>query len=199
MYDALALLNELDQKQVEWVFDTGMTSRFGAGAPIIREGIDPDALYFVMEGLVGIYVSSIGNSCLANLGPGEILGDISFIGDIPASASVVAVENSHLLAISRTDLEAKLNEDPDFAARLYKTFAIISSKRLRERERTFGRMFDAKTDDGLKHTPVWERISCALGGLKSFFKEGDMELLKSSRQGRADSALFLTNVFLIYR
>ncbi|HEB32501.1 MAG TPA: cyclic nucleotide-binding domain-containing protein [Spirochaetes bacterium] len=152
-----------------------------------------------MEGLVGIYVSSIGNSCLANLGPGEILGDISFIGDIPASASVVAVENSHLLAISRTDLEAKLNEDPDFAARLYKTFAIISSKRLRERERTFGRMFDAKTDDGLKHTPVWERISCALGGLKSFFKEGDMELLKSSRQGRADSALFLTNVFLIYR
>ena len=71
-----------------------------------------------MEGLVGIYVSSIGNSCLANLGPGEILGDISFIGDIPASASVVAVENSHLLAISRTDLEAKINEINELNAKI---------------------------------------------------------------------------------
>ena len=53
MYDALALLNELDQKQVEWIFDTGMTSRFGAGAPIIREGIDPDALYFGMKAQYG--------------------------------------------------------------------------------------------------------------------------------------------------
>jgi CRP-like cAMP-binding protein len=177
MHDALALLNELDQAQVEWFFNTGHTQRFKAGAPIIREGIDPGALYIVMEGLVGIYVSSVGNSCLATLGPGEMLGDISFLEEIPASASVIAVEESNLLSISRKDLESKLKEDHDFASRIYKTFAIISSKRLRERERTYGRMFESKTVDKLEKTPVWERISGVLGDLKELLQKADREAL----------------------
>jgi CRP-like cAMP-binding protein len=87
MYDALTLLNELDQDHIEWIFAAGVTRKFPAHTPIIMEGVQPEALYFVMEGLVGIYVSSMGDKRIAQLGPGEILGDISFLEDIPASAS----------------------------------------------------------------------------------------------------------------
>ncbi len=179
MHDALTLLNELDQDHVEWIFETGLTKQFPANAPIIREGVDPEALYFVMEGLVGIYVSSIGDNCIAKLGPGEILGDISFLEDIPASASVIAIENSNLLVIPRNRIESKLKEDPQFAARLYKTFAVIASRRLRLREDTFGRMLQVKNVDIQTNLPAWERVSGVVDTFKELIQRADKEALKN--------------------
>lgn len=179
MHDALTLLNELDQDQVKWIFDIGLSQQFPAGTPIIREGGDPDALYFVMEGLVGIYVSSVGDRCLAKLGPGEILGDISFLEGIQASASVVAIENSYLLVIPREKLDSKLKEDSEFSARLYRTFAVIACKRLRERERTYGHLLQSRAFNGHVITPAWERISGAVDEFKKLIQMADKEALKN--------------------
>ena len=103
MHDAIALLSELGQGNIDWIFDTGVTQQVNANEVIIKEGKDPDALYFVLEGVVGIYVSSLGDEQLTVLGPGEILGEMSFLEDRPASASVVTLENSLLLALPRDE------------------------------------------------------------------------------------------------
>ena len=91
MFEALSLLNELEDADVKWIFDAGQEQQVIANTVIIQEGTDPKALYFVLEGLVGITVSSAGNRQLATLGPGELLGEISFIENRHASATVTAV------------------------------------------------------------------------------------------------------------
>ena len=179
MHDAIALLSELGQGNIDWIFDTGVTQQVNANEVIIKEGKDPDALYFVLEGVVGIYVSSLGDEQLTVLGPGEILGEMSFLEDRPASASVVTLENSLLLALPRDKLQAKLKEDSDFAARLYKSFATLASKRLRERVGTLSSMIQAKAADKYATTGVWQRISNAIQNFKGLIEMADREALKS--------------------
>ncbi len=179
MHDAIALLSELGQSDIDWIFDTGVTQHENANEVIIRERKDPDALYFVLEGVVGIYVSILGDKQLAILGPGEILGEMSLLEDRPASASVVTLENSLLLALPRDKLQVKLKEDSGFAARLYKSFAILASKRLRERVDTLGRMIQAKAGDVYETTAVWQRISNAIHNFKELMEIADREALKN--------------------
>lgn len=179
MHDAIALLSELDQSDIDWIFDTGMTQHEEANKVIIREGKDPEALYFVLKGVVGIYISSLGDKQLAILGPGEILGEMSFLENRPASASVVTLENSLLLVLPRDNLQVKLKEDSDFSARLYKSFAILASKRLRERVGTLCNMVHAKVGDTYETTGVWQRISNAVQNIKELIDMTDREALKN--------------------
>jgi len=158
MRDAIELLGDLAQKDVDWIFETGNTQRVTAEEVIINEGTELAYLYLVLEGLVGIYISAINGKQLAALGSGEILGEISFLGDLPTTASVVALEDTVLLALSRDKLEDKLSEDPEFAARLYKSFAILASKRLVETVGALGKLIEAKADDKDPVQIVWRRI-----------------------------------------
>ena len=57
---------------------------------------------------------------VGQLGPGEVIGEISWLDRKPVSASVRAVETSAVMALSTAMLERKLAEDPVFAARLFR-------------------------------------------------------------------------------
>jgi len=179
MRDAIELLGDLAQKDVDWIFETGNTQRVTAEEVIINEGTELAYLYLVLEGLVGIYISAIHGKQLAALGSGEILGEISFLGDLPTTASVVALEDTVLLALSRDKLEDKLSEDPEFAARLYKSFAILASKRLVETVGALGKLIEAKADDKDPVQIVWRRISYAIEQFKDLMQFADREALKN--------------------
>ena len=65
---------------------------------------------------------------------GELLGETSMLIDEQkyASASIKAITQMDLLAISRNTLYEKINEDYDFAIRFYKGLAIMLSQRSRD-------------------------------------------------------------------
>ena len=179
MYDAFTLLNEFDQDHVEWIFNTGLPQMFAPNTPLIREGVQPEALYIIMEGLVGIFVAFMGDMCIARLGPGELLGDISFLENIPASAPVIAMENTNMLIIPREDLDSKLTEDPEFSARLFKALAVISNRRLRMRERAFGRVLQERDHGGSVVVSMWQKISDRMNEFKTLIQDADREALKN--------------------
>jgi len=77
---------------------------------IVNEGGGGEFIYFVLEGLLGVYTASLGEREIARLGPGQIFGEMSYLEDRPASATVKTLEESHLLAIRTEDLEAKLGQ-----------------------------------------------------------------------------------------
>src|SRR5438552_3199797 len=104
MQEALGLLSELTQSDIDWILEQGAEQQVIANTLIIREGERPDAIFFVLEGLVGIEVDALNGRLLARRGPGELLGEISFLDGKTASATVKAVENSLLLALSRAQL-----------------------------------------------------------------------------------------------
>jgi len=68
---------------------------------------------------------------VASLGSGEMLGEISLVDESPPSATVVVVEPSHVLHVPRSTLNAKLDADSAFAARLYRAIAMFLSIRMR--------------------------------------------------------------------
>lgn len=178
MHDGLALLSELNDSDISAILESSQEQQVIANEVIIKEGTHPENLYVVLSGLVGIYVSSVGERRLATLGPGELLGEISYIEDSTASATVMAIENSLLLVLSRMSLDARMAEDPFFASRLNKSFALISSRRLRERVNTLGRLLKGKSAEEKAVEDRWGLIAKALDAFKELMQMIDRESIK---------------------
>ncbi|MEJ2246331.1 MAG: cyclic nucleotide-binding domain-containing protein [Acidobacteriota bacterium] len=196
MQDGLALVSELNEEDVSWIMETGHEQQALANTVIISEGSRPESIFLLLSGLAGIHIFSISDSRLASLGPGEILGEISFLEDIPASATVIAVENSLLLALPRSALETRIANDSAFAARLYKSFALISSKRLRFRVETLGQMRhnEAFLESALQGR--YKPIAAKLAAFKDLMHKLDREALKKSSNLSDDLAMELPVRFM---
>ena len=66
-----------------------------------------------------------GQSKLADLSAGEMVGEISLIDSRPPTATVTATEPSVLLRVSQSAINARLRSDQAFASRLYKAIAVF--------------------------------------------------------------------------
>ena len=135
MRKVLFIFGELSDNDVDWMMAAGKREQIPPGAVLIQEGKPVEALYIVLEGLLRVSVESAGSRELARLGSGEIIGEMSFVDARPPSATVKALENSTVLSIPRSQLAAKLEREPDFAARFYRALAIFLSSRLREMDK----------------------------------------------------------------
>lgn len=88
---------------------------------IVREGGPADAAFLVMDGLVAVRhkdpVSAV-EFVLAELGSGEMFGEMALMTGKPRTASVVAVEQTTCAVLERTDFERMLREHPNIALAL---------------------------------------------------------------------------------
>jgi extracellular factor (EF) 3-hydroxypalmitic acid methyl ester biosynthesis protein len=177
--EALHLLSELSDEDAAWLLENGVEQQVIANTLLIREGERPEALYIVLDGLVRVEVEVLGQVVLAHPGPGELIGEISFLDGGPASATVTAAENSLLLVLSRKMLERKLADDPPFAARFYRACALILSQRLRDR--TAGAGIEIR-EGALRQSAlaeVWDRVSEPVERLKALLRKADQQAIRN--------------------
>jgi len=155
------LLSALEESDHEWIFTTGSEQPTPAGAVIVTEGVRGEFIYFVLDGLFAVSSAALGGREIARLGPGQIFGEMSFLEDRPTSATISAIEDSRVLAVSRDQLEARLAAAPGMAARFYKALAVIAAGRLRELLGTLARWMEA--EDRLPVAPEvlerWQQIA----------------------------------------
>ena len=131
MRKVLFLLGELSDLDVEWLTARGKKERVTAGTILIREGKQIDAMYVLLEGRLSVWIDDRGKRELAQLGAGEVVGEMSFVDARPPSATVEAMSDSVVLTIRRSELQEKLKNDTAFAARFYRALAGFLSDRLR--------------------------------------------------------------------
>jgi hypothetical protein len=169
MHDALSLLSGLTDADIDWLLQVGKERAVAAGATIIAEGSTPTELYFVLGGMAELRIAALGETRVATLGPGELLGEISWLEERSASATVLALETVRVLAVARDVLARRGDDDPAFAARLYRAFARVIARRLRERVPAWGRSAEAPSIDDER----WRRLSQPLERFKAAIRDAD--------------------------
>lgn len=132
MRKALLFLGILDDTDLDWMIDAGTTRLVPAGARLIAQGEPVQQLFVVLDGSFRVTVDEpTGRPVdIAVLRSGEIVGEISFVDSRPPSASVMANEDSLVLAVPASALRERL-EQPAFASRFYRAIAMFLADRLR--------------------------------------------------------------------
>jgi CRP/FNR family cyclic AMP-dependent transcriptional regulator len=103
------------------------------GDIIIEENSLGQGLYLIIKGKVNVFREESGTKkTLAILEAGEIFGEMSLIQDMLTSASVSAIGETALLKIDKIDLEQLMESNHLFAAKIYRSFCIVLSERLRK-------------------------------------------------------------------
>ena len=105
---------------------------FVPGETIVREGTTGREVYIIMEGLVEV-VKGQGQAetVLAQHGPGQLLGEMSFIEGQPRFATIRALQPTTLLELPESAMQALMLEQPHLLLRTTQTI----SARLRNSDR----------------------------------------------------------------
>ncbi|MEQ9639152.1 MAG: cyclic nucleotide-binding domain-containing protein [Alphaproteobacteria bacterium] len=130
MRKALYILGDLDDGDVGWLAENGRRITSQPGETLIQAGQPIDTLYVVLDGRLSVVIGR--DVTIAEVGAGDILGEMSFVEKRPPSVSVVARAESRLLAVSQASLREALKREPAFAARFYRALAVFLSDRLRD-------------------------------------------------------------------
>lgn len=179
MFDALTFLKDLDDRDVQWILDDSHERQVIIGTRILEAGKSPDALYVVLQGLVGVSITSADHSYIAKLGPGELLGEISLLEGTPATSNVTAVENSLLLVLPKARLNEQLVADVGFASRWNRAVALVLSRRLRERVLVLTEQLRMKEQRSAVVDAAWEPAVAAIQEFKKFMHDVDQEIIKN--------------------
>jgi CRP-like cAMP-binding protein len=110
--------------------------RIAEGAYLIRAGELDSSLFAIEDGHLDILGFDDGKpTVLATVGPGDVLGEVSFIDDSPRAVSVKAGEETSIRVWDKRTLSEALAFEPQLLAK----FSVAMSELLVERLRDMSR------------------------------------------------------------
>lgn len=129
MLASLPLFQGLDPAQLAILAGLSRRRTVAAGTVLMTADETGSVAYVILDGTVKIHVQQAdgGEVILGIRGPGELLGEMSLLDRQTHSASVIAQETCHLLAIDSASFLRTLEEMPS----LYRNLVRILSRRLR--------------------------------------------------------------------
>lgn len=109
------VFSDMTPQDVEDLMAVAVVRSFPRHAIIINEGDDSDSVYFIISGLVKVFLADgDGNEVImATLKPGEYFGEMALEEGF-RSASVMAIEAVSAAVVRMPDFRAYLRTHPDF-------------------------------------------------------------------------------------
>jgi len=86
------------------------------GSLVFEKGSDPDGLYFVLSGRVGVSDPDADGS-VVEVGAGDFFGELSLLLGVPRTRRVEALEDTELLVLPADSFGELMDSIPDLAAR----------------------------------------------------------------------------------
>lgn len=121
------LFDGLSKERALAVLEKSNVIECRAGDHLLKKGNVAQNMYLVLEGAAEV---RDGDKQLALLGPGDLVGEIAFLLQIPRSADVFALEDqTRLLSFSESNVRKAIDKDPKVAA----TMLLNMSKMLCEK------------------------------------------------------------------
>jgi len=123
----------LDKKDLQLLGAYCQERKYSAGSTLIKQGDTGVGLYVITGGTVHITKATDPDKAeldLGTVGPGNVLGEMSLLDDLPRSATITAVDDVTALLLPVWEFRTTLRNHPDIALRLLS----IMSRRLRKAE-----------------------------------------------------------------
>jgi NTE family protein len=117
---AFPLFATLDATAIDALLNVADWFSLPGGAALKREHDDDQAIFVVVTGCLGVYVpSEEGREALvAHIPAGETVGEMAVLSGEPHSASLIALRDTELLRIAKSDVETLLAEHASLARSL---------------------------------------------------------------------------------
>ncbi len=122
------LFQGLTPDEVVKILAKGITMRCAKGESLFYKGTVGSQMYVVLGGKVGVFTD--GKKCVATLNTGDMFGEMALVTKEPRSASVIALEDSHLFVLSESIFEKLLTKR--VAIRILLNIVRVLSRRLKE-------------------------------------------------------------------
>ena len=132
-----ALFEGLSPQELQSIAALCQSRSFGAGEIITTQGEHGDELFVVSQGFVEVTLADPGGGesrTVVQLGPGQIVGEMSLVDRGPRSATVRALTDGALLQALRRDAFLELCEaNPHLGYQVMRNMAADLSFKLRHR------------------------------------------------------------------
>ena len=130
----LLIFGEWNELDVAWLAKHGERMELEQQTTFIQEGETLEKIFVVLDGEADILISTSNQyTKIGTSRRGEILGEMSFLGESEqATATVQAREAMLLLAVEKSAIRQQLEDDTGFAVRFYRSLAVLLSHRSRD-------------------------------------------------------------------
>ncbi len=131
----LKLLAGLSSSQLEDVGSRLTPTRFEQDEIVIKQGEPGDEMYFIESGLVRVMreISATRALVLAELGAGDLFGEMAVLTGAPRSATVMALSELNLWILGKADFDELATAYPNLALAVSR----LLSQRLRDTDERF--------------------------------------------------------------
>lgn len=141
---------------------------FNHGQALFRQGDDAGPMYIVVEGqvLVARETSAGENIKLAELGPGQVIGELSVLSPSGRSASAIGIGRGGVIEVTRGDMELGLALADPVPVALLRNLSLQLCERIRATDDKLARLHEV-----LHGTPA-EKLEQNLRGELTGFGDG---------------------------
>jgi CRP/FNR family transcriptional regulator, cyclic AMP receptor protein len=148
-----ALLSHLSDEQVFLLSRATEREVAEKGDLLFAHGSTGADFYLLERGEITIRrPTPYGSFTLGTLGPGALFGEANFLSRFQRSADAVAAQTSEVLRVRAAELEALIQENPEFGVQLYWSFWHGLAQKLRSTNEQLRGFFaaDAQTENFLR-------------------------------------------------
>lgn len=127
------LFSNLDKKELQALGSSCYERKYSPGSILMKQGDTGAGLFVITGGHVKITHSSSPDRAeeeLATVGPGNVIGEMALLDDLPRSATVTAIDDVTALLLPVWEFRTILRNSPDIALKLL----AVLSRRIRKLE-----------------------------------------------------------------
>ncbi len=129
----VGVLAELAEEDLNQLASYGRVWPVNKGDDVIGEGDRQDCLYVVLKGRLNVYRSAESDSePIAEVKEGEALGEMNFLDQERASATVRAASDADIWRMNRDEFSRFTERHPEAGMKLFRALAVMVVRRLRE-------------------------------------------------------------------
>ncbi len=128
----VTLFEDLDDRSINAITNAVVEQSYAPGQEIVREGDSGVGAFIIRSGRCEVFQMRGGQPMkLAEMGPGDLFGEMALLDEFPRSTTVRASEPTTCLGLTRWHFRGLLESHPQIALRILP----VLTKRVRNAEK----------------------------------------------------------------